>query len=259
VNKIGALKPGAVALLVGTGQNGVRQPVLAWQRYGRGKAIALPVQDTWMWQMHADVPLEDMTHETFWRQLLRWLVSDVPDRVVASASADRAAPGEPLTIRAEVSDALYERVNGARVTAEVSGPGGGAPVEVPLAWSVERDGEYRATWAPAGPGVHELRVTARVGADTLAAPPTYAEAAEPDEEWFDAELHRPLLERMAAETGGRFYTPETVAGLAKDVVYTTSGATVVEQKELWDMPAVFLLLVGLVAAEWGYRRARGLA
>jgi hypothetical protein len=31
-----------------------------------------------------------------------------------------------------------------------------------------------------------------------------------------------------------------------------------EQKDLWDMPIVFLLLVGLVGAEWTYRRLRGL-
>ena len=34
--------------------NGRRpQPVLAYQRYGRGKALAFTVQDSWLWQMHA--------------------------------------------------------------------------------------------------------------------------------------------------------------------------------------------------------------
>jgi len=28
---------------------------------------------------------------------------------------------------------------------------------------------------------------------------------------------------------------------------------------LWDMPIVFLLLVGIVGSEWGYRKIRGLA
>jgi hypothetical protein len=68
-----------------------------------------------------------------------------------------------------------------------------------------------------------------------------------------------LLERIADETGGRFYTPETVSRLPEDLSYTQGGATVLEQKELWDMPIVFLLLVGLVGSEWGYRKMRGLA
>ena len=36
---------------------------------GRGKAFALTLQDSWLWQMHASMPVEDMTHEHFWRQL----------------------------------------------------------------------------------------------------------------------------------------------------------------------------------------------
>jgi hypothetical protein len=72
-------------------------------------------------------------------------------------------------------------------------------------------------------------------------------------------MREPLLKRIAKETGGRFYTPETVAALPEDAMVSGHGVTVQERKELWDMPAVFLLLVTLVAAEWGYRRARGLA
>jgi hypothetical protein len=37
------------------------------------------------------------------------------------------------------------------------------------------------------------------------------------------------------------------------------GVTVVEEKDLWDMPVLFLLLVAFTGSEWLYRRARGLA
>jgi hypothetical protein len=72
-------------------------------------------------------------------------------------------------------------------------------------------------------------------------------------------MRRDALERLARETGGRFYTPENVATLPEDVRYTESGATVFEQHDLWDMPATFLLLLALLGVEWGWRRARGLA
>ena len=57
----------------------------------------------------------------------------------------------------------------------------------------------------------------------------------------------------------RFFTPLTAASLPEAISYSGRGVTVVEERELWDMPALFLALVGLVAAEWGYRRMRGLA
>jgi hypothetical protein len=34
--------------------------------------------------------------------------------------------------------------------------------------------------------------------------------------------------------------------------------TVVEERDLWDMPAILLLLIALTGGEWAYRRARGL-
>jgi len=43
------------------------------------------------------------------------------------------------------------------------------------------------------------------------------------------------------------------------VVFTESGVTVRDSRDLWDMPIVFFLLVGLLGAEWSYRRWRGLA
>ena len=54
--------------------------VLVFQRYGRGKAFAFTPQDSWVWQMHASMPVEDLTHENFWRQLLRWVVDGCPIR-----------------------------------------------------------------------------------------------------------------------------------------------------------------------------------
>jgi hypothetical protein len=41
--------------------------------------------------------------------------------------------------------------------------------------------------------------------------------------------------------------------------YTEGGTTVRERRDLWDMPALFLLMIGLVSAEWSYRKYRGLA
>jgi hypothetical protein len=64
---------------------------------------------------------------------------------------------------------------------------------------------------------------------------------------------------MAKETGGKFYTPETAGTLADDVALSKHGVTVVNQMDLWDMPVVLFLLLSLIAAEWAYRKARGLA
>ena len=259
VNPLTELKPGASLLLEGKAES-VGDPlvVLAYQRYGRGKALALPVQDTWLWQMHADIPVDDQTHETFWRQLLRWLVTDVPDHVTAEADADLVERGSPVTVTAEVSDSGYLRLNGADVSARIVAPDGSESV-VPMEWSVERDGEYRAGFVPALDGLYEVHVDAARRAAALGSAVTYVESGDLDSELRDPEMQEAALRRLAEETGGRFYTPADVSALPEDVSFTESGATVREERDLWDMPVLLLALLALIGTEWAWRRSRGLA
>jgi uncharacterized membrane protein len=259
LNPVRNVKPGATTLLVGHNESADKeQVVLAFQRYGRGKAMAFTVHDSWVWQMHADIPLEDMTHEILWRKLLRWLVSYVPDRISVTTTKDRYSLGESVVLRAEVDDDRYLKVNNARVVAEVTTPSGETRV-LPMEWTVDKDGEYRASFVAEEQGIFEFQVTAERSGEQLGSAQSFIEAGDLADEFFNAEMQTPVLERIAEETGGRHYTPQTMDRLAEDMTYTEGGTTVKERKDLWDMPAVFVLLVGLVGVEWGYRRLRGLA
>jgi hypothetical protein len=91
VNHVREIKPGAVVLITGSMPVGGRagdpgqslrsyeQPVLVYQRYGRGMSVAFTVQDSWNWQMDPATPVEDQAYSQLWRQMLRWLTSDVPN------------------------------------------------------------------------------------------------------------------------------------------------------------------------------------
>lgn len=258
VNELGRAKAGATVLLEGRAGNDRRvHPTLVFQRYGRGKAIVFAVQDAWLWQMHADIPVEDQRHETFWRQLLRWLVSDVPTRADLGPVAEGAVD-EGVPLRVVISDSAYVRSNGATVTAEVVSPGGERST-LPFEWATDRDGEYTALLVPGTNGVHTVSITAAIGRDTIRSTVGYVRVAEPRAEYFGAEMRPAVLRQFADETGGRYYPASEAARLAEDIVYTTSGATEIERLDLWDMPAVFILLLSVLGAEWLYRRRRGLA
>ena len=260
-NGIFDLKPGATALLTGQVVDGPGDDrdrvILASQRYGKGQSVVLAVQDTWVWQMDSSVPAEDMTHETFWRQLLRWLVAETPDPVEASASPESVEAGDPVTVTAQVLDAGFVEVNGASVTARITSPDGGV-VDVPMEWSVEKDGEYTARFTPEQDGIFEVAVEARRDSVVLGATESSVRVAPSGAEYRDPQQRRPLLERVAEDTGGRYYTADGVDELPEDLRFTGGGVTVTEERDLWDMPFLFLLLGGLMVAEWGYRRRRGL-
>lgn len=257
VNPIRQVKPGATTLL--TGNDGRRtQPVLVAQRYGRGRAMAFTVQDSWFYQMHASIPVEDMTHENLWRQLLRWLVDGVPDSVELLTSAERGEPGEPMTLTAEVVDKSFVEINDAQVVAHLRNPAG-ETVDVPMQWTGERNGEYRATYIPPGEGVYLGTVDAAREGQPIGTGVVHMRVAPSDAEYFDATMHAARLRRIADETGGKFYTADEAASMPEDLKYAARGVSTVEQRDLWHMPIVLLLLVALVAGEWGYRRYAGMA
>jgi uncharacterized membrane protein len=259
VNALGVVKPGANVLLTGTDPRGREHVVLAYQRYGRGKTLLLGVQDTWLWRMHASMAVEDLTHHTFWQRMVRWLVDGVPERVMVTTSPDRVERGDPVAITAEVLDTEYLGINDGRITARVTAPSGRVE-EVPMEWTVEHQGEYRARFTPAEDGIYRVAVggTTKDGLD-VGRGESSLRVAPSDAEYFDAAMRAPLLERIAEETDGRFFRASDTSALVDAITYSGRGITVVEERELWDMPILLLALLGLMGGEWLFRRARGLA
>ena len=260
VNRMGPPRPGATVLLSGVSPDlpGGEQPVLTYQRYGAGLAAVLAVHDTWLWQMHADIPLEDQTHQVFWQQLLRWVVQDVPEPLNAVATRNRVAPGEAVELVARVVSEQYLPVNDARVVARIVDPFG-AEQEMQLFWNLERDGEFRGSFLPAHDGPYEVQIEAVSGDRELRAPPLHIQAGVLDDELRSGAMRENLLRRIATETGGQFYTMDRLDGLPEALLYTERGTVVQEERDLWDLPLFFFLLVGLLSAEWLLRRRGGLA
>ena len=61
-----------------------------------------------------------------------------------TTAVDRVEPGEPMKLTAEVVDPAFVEVNDAQVVAQVTSPSG-KTTEVPLEWTVSKDGEYRGS------------------------------------------------------------------------------------------------------------------
>jgi len=127
-----------------------------------------------------------------------------------------------------------------------------------MTWGGEKAGEYQGSFAAAAPGWYEISVTATRGGTEVGRAAAHVRAAPGEQEYFDATLRVGTLRRVAEATGGRYYTAGDTDTLADDLRYTGRGVTTVEEYDLWHMPIVLLLLVGLLSAEWGYRRVVGL-
>ena len=245
-------------LLTGTDERGRSQPVLTSQRYGRGKALALTLQDTWQWQMHASISLEDQTHENFWRQMMRWLVDGVPEVVEARTTVDRVEPGEPCDDRGDDRGQALRRAERRR-RHRTRHAARWHDVDVPLEWTGERDGLYRGTFVSnnGGGAPTKWRSTRPVASDIIGSGVTLPARGSERRGVFRPDDARSAAAPDCRRNGRPVLYDGNGAGLAEDVRYGGRGVTSVEERELWNMPVILFALMGLcarngaTAGSWG--------
>jgi len=248
----GTPKPGAVVLVqMNTGHG--RLPLLITENYGRGRTALLATGGTWRWRM--SVSLEDQSHVIFWRQLLRWLVTDTPGRVTASVASPILFDEGHVKFSAEVRDKDYLPESDAQVEARISGPGVNSEV-VELTPDSRTAGLYHGEWTADTPGGYQAEVVAKLG-DGEGRDIASFERMDGVAENFHTEQNRELLQKLSEETGGRYWRPQDLSKLPSEIGYSEAGITVRETKDLWNMPAVFLLILALLGTEWLLRRKWG--
>jgi len=252
--EVGETKPGAVVLAEMLTMDGRTLPLLVTQNYGFGRVAVFATGGSWRWQMLQ--PLEDQTHEIFWQQMLRWLVTGTPGTVTASTPKQVLFDESEVELFAAVRDETYAPAMDARVEARIIGPVGSSD-EIELSPDPVNPGRYTADWQADQPGSYMVEVIARRGEEELGRDVVTFRRQDGVAENFRAEQNRELLEQLSAQTGGQYYTPDNLAKLAEEISYSEAGITVHEIRELWNMPAIFLLLMLLKSAEWWFRRRWG--
>ena len=249
----GTPKPGAVVLAeMNAGSR--KLPLLITQNYGRGRTAVLATGGTWRWQMSQ--PLGDQTHEEFWQQLLRWLVTETPGRVVASVPSQMLFDDGRVRFSADVRDKNYLPAADARVEAHILGPGGTA-VQIEMSPDPNTPGTFHADWNADKPGSYLTEVTATRGAEELGRDVLTFARMDGVAENFHTGQNRELLEKLSSQTGGRYWRPQDLSRLPNEISYSEAGITVRDTKDLWNMPAVFLLILLLRSSEWLLRRKWG--
>ncbi len=252
--EVGEPKPGALVLATVETPEGRTLPLLITQSYGRGRTAVFATGGSWRWQMLQ--PLSDVTHETFWQQLLRWLVSGSPGPVSASTPQPVLMDESRVVLRAEVRDKAYRPASDARVEARIQGPGGIAE-SLPLRAREDEPGVYEGEWNAPQAGAYSAEIHARRGDEELGRDLVLFRREDGVAEDFRSLQDRELLERLAEATGGRYWRPEEAARLPREITYSEAGLSVREMRDLWDMPALFLLALALRSAEWLLRRRWG--
>ena len=108
------------------------------------------------------------------------------------------------------------------------------------------------------PGSYLTEVVARRGDQPIGRDVLTFQRMDGVAESFHTAQNRELLDRLAAQTGGKYWRPEDLSDLPEEIAFSEAGVTTRETRELWNMPAFLLLIVLLRSTEWLLRRKWGI-
>jgi len=249
---VGGPRPGATVLAVTSTPSGVVLPVVAVQRFGRGRSMVFAGEASWRWRMLQSST--DRSYEFFWRQALRWLATDAPDPVALTVPAE-IEPGDSMTVELEARDRSFAPVADATVSATVSAPGG-EDRALPLRSAGK--GKFVAVETLQNAGLYHVRAEAKRGAASLGTADRWLYVGGSDREFADPRLNEGLLRRFARESGGKYVRAADAGQILSDLRSSAPQAAEPERRDLWHEPWAFALVIALLSAEWMLRRRWGL-
>jgi len=248
-------RPDARVLAAAEGPEGAEIPVVVTRRLGGGNVMAILASGIWRWKMAG--PDEVDTYDRFVANAARWLTARGElSRVAVTTDKDVYAAGEPVRFSAQVYGQDFRLSRDATVTVEASRGEGAAPVGSVV---LEPDGDlYRGEIPASAPGRYVYRADGTIRGEEIGS----ADGEFTIEEFSleDSEVRRrsALLTRLAEETGGGYYSPESMGELPREVELEWTRRTVAREFEIWNSPWLLVGFVGLVSLEWTLRRRKGL-
>lgn len=259
LNKVRGIKPGASVLATVT--DGREQfPALAVQRFGNGRTGAMLVGDIWHWGFRDEASQKDMAKA--WRQTMRWLVADVPQRTELTAEPKPGDPNQAIRLQVKVRDKKFLPLDNATITLQVRPVGVGATnvVRLTAEASATQAGVYETTYVPRETGGYHAEALV-VDADGMEV--GRAEAgwtSDPaSDEFRSLKPNRALLEAIARGTGGEVVAAGKLEEFARALPNKKAPITEAWTSPLWHQAGVFLFALACFVAEWGLRRRRGMA
>ena len=255
-------KPGATVLLTHSGKaEGFDQyPLVSWQRVGAGKSLFVATED--LWRMRLEVG--DRHHARFWAQTIQFLTLSrlLGQNKQITLETNRAtfSAGDTVQIYANVLDLSFDPVNdpdGYTVILERKGVSDSAS-EITLQPVDEENspGIYSAAHIAGEDATYVIKTRST---DQTHSNTTEFEVATVPPETRETGARPDIAKQIAELTGGKPMNPSALGGLpvALGEEFELQRVKHIE-RDLWDIPLWFLLILVFAGIEWFLRRRENL-
>ena len=238
-------------------------PLLAWHQVGSGKVMYVGTDQLWRLRYRTG----DKYHARFWSQSIQFLtlsrlLGGNKRFYVDVDHKDREyATGERMMITVNALNVAWEPEGARQLTvfidrdADANGPAVETPVRLdPLA---DAPGMYQGAFNPPKPGRYTLRST-RQDVEAGISNKVAVNVQTKSLERADLGAQVAMLNAIAATTGGKYLSIQNLSQLPGLIKEPQSETHVRLERDLWDLPLIFVILVLFAGTEWYVRRRSNL-
>ncbi|HEY6950773.1 MAG TPA: vWA domain-containing protein [Bacteroidota bacterium] len=236
------------------------EPVLVSRSVNRQKSFAILAYGIWRWKMFGDPAngTENLLDE-FLSNTVRWLTTHEDDRQFRVQPVKTAFGGqEPIEFAGQLYDQSYKPVDNAVVQVTVAR--GKESSDILL--NAIGNGRYDGSLDRLEEGDYSFSATAQQNGKTIAEDKGTFSVGGLNVEYLDTRMNKPLLEQIAASTGGKYYDTDALASLPNDLGslpnFKKRDLVHSREIELWNFKWALALIVVLFSLEWFLRKRSGM-
>jgi len=258
-----AAKPEAVVLATTRIQGfPINNPLLVARSAAGEKSFGVLGYGISRWRLLAGASHETETFFDPWlSNIVRWLTTRDESQHVRVAPAEEIfAQGEPIEFFGQVYDASYRPVDDAELRVEISASSSKQRFEAIL--HPLENGRYEGQVEALPEGEYSFAAAATSGETQLGKSEGRFSVGEQSIEYLDTKMNKPLLEQIAASSGGDFASSgkfdELMRKIGDKPFMKPAKITTTSEFELWNLPSLLSVIVALLGTEWFIRKRSGM-
>ncbi|MFQ5822685.1 MAG: hypothetical protein ACE5JB_01370 [bacterium] len=231
-------------------------PIIAVQRSGIRKSMAVLAYGLWRWDLLMwGVGKTNESYQQFIRNSVRWLITQEDSKLVKIAPNKKIyRSGEEVEFTAQVYFEDYRPADGAEVVVQLMG----VKETQELTLLNIGEGRYEGSFQVLEGGDYQFTGTAHLQGRVLGRDSGKFSVEEFSLEYLNTRMNEDLLNRIATESGGVYFTSDNFTELNEKLNFPEKFIVQNNQWEIWNKTPLLIVCIFLLGAEWFIRKRKGM-
>jgi len=238
----------------------LNDPFIVARNVNKKKSVSVLGYGLWRWNMLSSSGSgTEKVLESFLGNAIRWLTTqEDARRIVVQSSKHIFTTQDAVEFTAQVYDDSFQPLDDAQIEVRVHHGNEMSPLVLnPLG-----SGQYQGVYDRLSEGEYKFVATVKVNGTHIGEDQGTFSVGGFNAEYLETRMNKPLLQQIAAQTGGRYYENNDLSLLLRDVTslpnFTPRDVSKSAEIEIWNSRWMLAFVIFVFALEWFLRKRNGM-